>query len=78
MEIGKWKGQGTMTWGNFHFWKQQTVKCLTKDARGVTQVTKYNGLASVKCQCSLLSDGDRLTIAYCEEKKTIRSWYLGR
>ena len=77
MEIGKWKGQGTMTWGKFHFWKQQTVKCLTKDARGVTQVTKYNGLASVKCQCSLLSDGDRLTIAYCEEKKTIRSWYLG-
>ena len=78
MEIGKGKGQGTMKWGNFYLSKQQTVKCLTKDDRGVTQVTKWNGLAGVKCQCSLLSDGDRLTIAYCEEKKTIGSWYLGR
>ena len=78
MEIGEGKGQGTMKWGNFFLWKQQNVKCLTKDDRGVTQVTKYNGLASVQCQCSLISDGDRLTMVYCEEKKTIGSWCLGR
>ena len=40
MEIGQGKGQGTMKWGNFYLWKQQTVKCLTKDDRGVTQVAK--------------------------------------
>ena len=40
MEIGKGKGQGTMKWGNFYLSKQQTVKCLTKDDRGVTQVAK--------------------------------------
>ena len=77
MEIGKGKGQGTMKLGNFYLWKQQTVNCLTKVDWGVTQVTKYNDLAGVKCQCPLLSDGDRLAIAYCEEKKTIGSWFLG-
>ena len=52
MEVGKGKGQGTITWGNFHLWKQQTVKCLIKDDRGVTQVTKYNGPS--KCKMSML------------------------
>ena len=52
MEVGKGKGQGTMTWDNFHLWKQQTVKCLIKDDRGVTQVTKYNGPS--KCKMSML------------------------
>ena len=64
--------------GQFPFLEAANCKVLDKDARGVTQVTKYNGLASVKCQCSLLSDGDRLTIVYCEGKKTIGSWCLGR